>query len=85
MTLTELGNELKKIFKFRYLTAESQLGKIVALWTDKPLFTGYEWHFTNEAKCVLDIRFHHIPILDLSEYTDENGNIDYSKCIVEVE
>lgn len=24
-------------------------------------------------------------ILDLSEYGDENGNIDYSKCIVEVE
>lgn len=23
--------------------------------------------------------------LDLSEYADENGNIDYSKCIVEVE
>lgn len=23
-------------------------------------------------------------ILDLSEYADENGNIDYSKCIVEV-
>ena len=28
---------------------------------------------------------HEIPNLDLSEYKDEDGNIDYSKCIVEVE
>ena len=27
---------------------------------------------------------HEIPNLDLSEYKDEDGNIDYSKCIVEV-
>ena len=28
---------------------------------------------------------HEIPNLDLSEYKNEEGNIDYSKCIVEVE
>ena len=84
ITLTELAQELRKIFRFRYLTAEAQLGKIVALWTDKPFFTGYGWCFTDEAKCVLDIRFHHIPVLDLSEYKNKNGFIDYSKCIVEV-
>lgn len=27
---------------------------------------------------------HEISNLDLSEYADENGNIDYSKCIVEM-
>ena len=29
MTLTELAHELRKIFRFKYLTAEAQLGKIV--------------------------------------------------------
>ena len=85
LTLKELARELRKIFEFRYLTAESVEGKIVALWDGKPFFTGYEWHFTDKAQCIIDIRFHHIPVLDLSEYKDADGNIDYSKCIVEVE
>ena len=85
MTQKELARELRKIFKFKYLTAESVEGKIVALWDGKPFFTGYEWHFTDKAQCVIDIRFHHIPVLNLSEYRDADGNIDYSKCIVEVE
>ena len=85
MTLTELAHELRKIFRFKYLTAESVEGKIVALWDGKPFFTGYEWHFTDKAQCIIDIRFHHIPVLDLSEYKDADGDIDYSKCIVEVE
>ena len=84
MTLKELARELRRIFKFKYLTAESVEGKIVALWDGKPFFTGYEWHFIDKAQCVIDIRFHHIPVLDLSEYADEDGEIDYSKCIVEV-
>lgn len=84
MKLSELANELRKIFKFKYLTADALEGKYVALWTAKPFFTGYEWRFTQEACCVADIRFHRIPVVDLSEYADKAGNIDYSKCIVEV-
>lgn len=85
MTLTELAHELRKLFNFRYLTAEFLEGKIVALWNDKPSFTGYEWHFNDKAQCIADIRFHSIPVLNLSEYADAKGEIDFSKCIVEVE
>lgn len=34
---------------------------------------------------ISNIRVRIEEILDLSEYADENGNIDYSRCIVEVE
>ena len=49
MTLTELANELRKIFKFKYLTVESTFGRLYfAAWTRKPLWngkTGYMfWH-----------------------------------------
>ena len=90
MTLTELAHELRKLFNFGYVTLEGGIGDYyqVSLWQKKPQFVDwckswnapyggrvYGWLTTN---CLSKD-------LDLSEYKDEQGNIDYSKCIVEVE
>ena len=91
MTLEELARELRKIFRFKYLTvADYKHEGPVTLdcWEYKPNFN--EWDCTWRG-------FHHRELLysfdtaelacalDLSEYRDADGNIDYSKCIVEVE
>lgn len=87
LTLTELAHELRKIFGFRYLTvSEDWPLPTIIMWGGKVEYDGRGWNmiapksyygsFNVSALC---------SNLDLSEYTDENGNIDYSKCIVEVE
>lgn len=85
LTLTELAHELRNIFKFRYLTVDYDYpASLMSMWDEKPEFgfscwdrsTGYLGDFSTSA---LNIE------LNLSEYADENGDIDYSKCIVEVE
>lgn len=93
MTLTELANELRKLFKFRWLTACKKMtgGSPVGL----DLFTGSRPEYTDDGywanNYVVAGGSLVIPVallsmyLDLSEYKDENGEIDYSKCIVEVE
>ena len=88
ITLTELAHELRKLFNFGYVTLEVGIGDYyqVSLWQKKPQFVDwckswtapyggrvYGWLTTN---CLSKE-------LDLSEYKDENGEIDYSKCIVE--
>ena len=88
MTLTELAQELRKIFRFRYLTT-SRGSDLFVLWRVKPRFIQgvKEWYiddFTVENFMLLDADFLSSK-LDLSEYKDADGNIDYSKCIVEVE
>ena len=90
LTLTEAAHELRKLLNFGYVTLEASLGDYyqVSLWQKKPQFIDwckswtapyggrvYGWLTTN---CLSKE-------LDLSEYKDENGDIDYSKCIVEVE
>ena len=83
LTLTELARELRKIFKFRYLTV-SPYREEVLLWWDKPESDGFYWWATETCTQVAfysDVLS--VPI-NLSEYKDENGAIDYSKCIVEV-
>lgn len=89
MTLTELARELRKLLNFGYVTLEGSLGDYyqLSLWQKKPKFIDwckswsasyggcvYGWLTTNCLSTELD----------LSEYVDADGNIDYSKCIVEV-
>ena len=91
MTLTELAKELRKIFGFRYLVAQGSnlYGYGVKAFLLKPRYisSGKFWFSDirgNDA--MLDISFSDLMFdLDLSEYRDADGNIDYSKCIVEVE
>ena len=84
MTLTELAKKLREIFEFKYLTV-SPYREEVLLWWDKPESDGFYWW---ETETCTQVAFYSnvlsVP-LNLSEYKDENGNIDYSKCIVEVE
>ena len=84
LTLTELARELRKIFRFKYLTV-SPYREEVLLWWDKPESDGFYWWATETCT---QVAFYSavlsVPI-DLSEYKDADGNIDYSKCIVEVE
>ena len=91
MTLKELAREMRKIFRFRYLTCDG-CGDLrdYSIWLDKPEYTRDGWLFFSvfgdpePAMMLFESRDLAID-LDLSEYADENGNIDYSKCIVEVE
>ena len=87
LTLRELARELRQKCNFKYMTAESGIGdcSTAHLWSDKPYYdVAKTWVCTKGrmygwlASDVFSFT------LDLSEYADENGNIDYSKCIVEV-
>lgn len=93
LTLKELARELRKIFRFRYLTACYKMTAGSRIGLD--LFIGPKPDFTHDGywannyvvaggSLVIPADLLDIP-LDLSEYKDENGEIDYSKCIVEVE
>lgn len=91
MTLKELARELMKLFKFRCLVAYgSELyGYRVRAYLLKPKYIpigGFWFNATRGNDALLDISFSDLMCeLDLSEYKDADGNIDYSKCIVEVE
>ena len=84
LTLEELARELRKIFKFKYLTV-SPYREEVLLWWDKPESDGFYWWATETCTQVAFYSNVLSVPLDLSEYKDTDGNIDYSKCIVEVE
>lgn len=87
MTLTELARELRKIFRFKYLTAHrSGVELFLRMYAKKPSYFK-TYNVWGNADAVFfpiavseDLRID----LDLSEYADEHGEIDYSKCIVEV-
>ena len=87
LTLTELAKKLREIFKFGYLTVHKNWCQrpFVCMWCGMPRYTNSQdiggWGGTY---CVGSIGLDYAIDLDLSEYVDENGNIDYSKCIVEV-
>ena len=87
MTLKELAREMRKILRFRYLTYERNVldeGEI-CLWEFKPTYCEGSWRISLDASSYMAIYPEFLSFnLDLSEYRDENGNIDYSKCIVEV-
>ena len=81
-TLKELAYELRKDFKFKYLTVSRD---IVLLWKKKPVYLSREWFIEGpiDQFMVINMDFFSVDI-NLSEYKDADGNIDYSKCIVEV-
>lgn len=84
MTLTELADKLKEIFEFDYLTINDS-GAIYIWRGARPKYKYDTWECDfHKTSIVLEV-FPSAIDIDLSEYTDENGNIDYSKCIVEVD
>lgn len=91
LTLEELAHELRKIFKFKYLTY-NEYG-ILCIWAGERPKPEYcrdfcFWNFYPERTFIIgsiDTKTKDCVGLDLSEYKDADGNIDYSKCIVEVE
>ena len=91
MTLEELARELRKIFRFRYLTAADYKheGPIcVDLWEYKPQFheSDCTWNGLHRRELLYSFDMAQLACtIDLSEYKDADGNIDYGKCIVEVE
>lgn len=98
MTLTELAQELRKIFDFKYMTYDPVFK--IRMWKVKPEFRRpvYEyffgsWRIPRGAVSRRDAALAEtggfgrslIRPLDLSEYKEkEQLHIDYSKCIVEV-
>ena len=92
MTLTELAKELKKTNKysgFGYLTVDCAMPNQplqIRRWGKwvRPIFDAEKGRWICSDLHYL-IPGSYAKNLDLSEYADENGNIDYSKCIVEVE
>ena len=93
MTLKELAHELRKIFKFKYLTVSPDFCGCpieIYCWTSiRPTYNakGRMWIISQEGSQTIMSSFeawHLEKSLDLSEYADESGEIDYSRCIVEV-
>lgn len=86
MTLEELARELRKLVRFKYLTVTDDWPMpTVMMWSKKPEYDrGWNIVFSSSYlgsfNCWAVVRN-----IDLSEYKDENGDINYSKCIVEVE
>ena len=87
MTLEELARELRKIFRFKYLTAHrSGVEIFLRMYAKEPSYVEIYSVWGNQYTVFFpiavseDLRVD----LDLSEYADENGVIDYSRCIVEV-
>lgn len=88
ITLTELAHELRKIFKFKYLTMADYKHEgpvTIDIWSHKPYFRESDCTWNGEGLIESKDLYDLDCVLDLSEYADENINIDYSKCIVEVE
>ena len=90
MTLRELARELRKVFRFKYLTCDGCGDqRDYCIWLDKPEYTRDGWivyTISSVVNSLLLFESYKLAIqLDLSEYKDADGNIDYSKCIVEVE
>lgn len=93
ITLAELAKELRKIFRFKYLVAYAYPGwetPYIELHGLKPRFAKNgglnQWFFMDTTGGEVNFNSNRLACtLDLSEYADADGNIDYSKCIVEVE
>ena len=90
LTLKELAREMRKIFRFKYLTCDGCGDqRDYCIWLDRPEYTRDGWivyTISSVVNSLLLFESYKLAIqLDLSEYEDADGNIDYSKCIVEVE
>ena len=91
--LNELAYDLKKIIAFDCITVHKNWCQepMVFLWGGKPEYSPAQdvggWQRVigkSHALCWLGV-YSIIGGLNLSEYKDADGDIDYSKCIVEVE
>lgn len=87
MTLTELAHELRKVIKFKYVTVENVAFNdlLVCFWNKKPSFFSLEQTWLGEYLFTLIYSKDFNVNLDLSEYKDALDEINYSRCIVEVE
>lgn len=90
MTLKELAHELRRLFEFKYLTASpvNVSDNEIEVWDGRPdIMDGYKaWTSNKDAHCCMSFFACDMCVdLDLSEYADADGKIDYSRCIVEVE
>ena len=89
LTLKELARELRKVFRFKYLTCDGCGDqRDYCIWLDKPEYTRDGWivyTISSVVNSLLLFESYKLAIqLDLSEYKGADGIIDYSKCIVEV-
>lgn len=90
LTLTRIAHVFRSYYKFDYFVVEpSEFGNPVAkLWISekRPIFTKYGWGYdTNDDYDYIEVNIWDLTEeLDLSEYKDESGKVDYGKCIVEV-
>ena len=93
MTLTELAQELKKTIAFDYMTMHKNWCKnpIILLYVGKPRYSrrgdfGGWCPVLGKSHTICSINVYSvIGGIQLLEYADADGNIDYSKCIVWVE
>ena len=93
MTLKELAQEIKKIIAFDCITVHKNWCQepAIFLWSGKPEYRPTQdvggWQSVigkSHALCWFGV-YSIIGGIQLLEYADEQGSIDYSKCIVEVE
>lgn len=89
ITLQELADWLRGGIIFDYLTARKQGDSIfVTLWKSRDglapeYYLGAWLPFAGGVDTVASLNKQYlIADLDLSEYQDENGEIDYGKCII---
>lgn len=86
LTLKELAHEMRKLFEFDYVTVDAN--ESITFWVRKPLYISmcglWERNAYLDSWDIFNIDFSSAVNLDLSEYINENGEIDYSRCIVEV-
>lgn len=89
-TIMRLARELRKIFRFKYLTLSDYKHKgIVTIncWMHKPYFKEDDCTWGSQYSFELLLSFDVGALactLDFSNYWNTDGRIDYSKCIVEV-
>ena len=86
LTLTELAREMRKLFEFDYVTVDAN--ESITFWVRKPLYISmcglWDRNAYLDSWDIFNIDFSSAVNLDLSEYANENEEIDYSRCIVEV-
>ena len=88
MTLKDIANAVKDILDCEYVTAEPDKPDcMVGVWKGgRPAWTGKVWWHVDRASMVASIdSYDLIDDLNLSEFMDGKGEIDFSKAIVRVE
>lgn len=88
MTLKDIANAVKDILDCEYVTAEpDKPDYMVAIWKGgRPAWAGDRWWHAGRASMVVGIdSYDLIGDLNLSEFMDDKGKIDFLKAIVRVE